>query len=365
MKICGNIVYDEVYNSKTQKYDLVDVTAVSHQHLSDIVTLENVTIRDIYSILAKNIILQELLTHNFVKEFIAHLATNPTSPKRCDDPEADIEYIEVYRSAEFDEALNRLEFPARPSIHGMSMVLTREYDGFPIGQRINWSLSFKPVEHFIDKPIKVNTLVQAYTGNVLNHITLKNRLFFENPHFTFLDILNAITYELSFYGSPSDTQEISEDFYDAVDEIQEAIEDGSIEEIIAQQEIDDDEDIFNRQKYIKGMSFVDSSVDKKEMNHLISFIPNKVDITVFFFQLFGNKIVLKEEFIGLTAYEYRHKIYEYDEDRLPSMEMINIISKKEGIRGSAETVIDDHLITSLEEMGIHTTKEEILAMETF
>lgn len=375
MKLIGDKLYEEVYNSKTEKYELVDVTNKAFQFLSAKTKLENVTVRDVYSLIAKNPIIQEILHHNFVKEFIAHISLNKPKLKVEDkDPETEIEYIEIYRGAEFIEALNRIDFAPIPHMHGMSQILTREYEGFPIGQRIPWSVSFRPVEDLLDKKIVINSIVRAQNGGGIDHIVIKKHLTFDCPGYTLLDILNAITYELSFYGTPDDAQEVGDSVKDMGEQLKDAIDNGTIDELLEAQN-DDDEDeenaileiesLLGRTAYVSGFTHIDNSINRKELEHMIAFIPNRVDISIFFYQLFGEKLILKSELIGLTAYEYRHKMRNYSDEYLPSMEMINIIAKKEGLRGSTPTYIDDLLFEYLTDMGVTVTEDEIRGMETF
>lgn len=362
----GGFLFKENYNSQTQKYQLTDVTSDTPCYLHEFVELENVSVRDIYKLVAKHKSLQDILKHNFIQEFLAHIEKHPQSTAKVDpeNPQASIEFIEIYRTAYYDEELNRLEFDNIPSVHGLSHVLIKEHEGFKPGSRINWSLSFTPITDIIDIPIKTLALVHTQQDNHLNHYNFSNPLKFERHRYTLFEIISAITWELSFHGSPEETQEAGEELKEIADEVHhlmEEIEEGNIEPNEVFTSIDD---LFPRDEFISGFSFISEDINKKELNTLLHYLPNKVDVVMFCSIAFKGKLTLKPEYAGLSAYEYRHSMLKGDSDLILSNEMREIINKKQGLRSSNQVVAENAFYDILSNLGGSITPEQLQDIET-
>lgn len=357
----GGLLYEEEYNPKTKEYDLIDVTDEAPSYLHENVTIEGVTLRDIYTLVSKHPAIQETLKRNFIKEFLAYIAKNPQSTAKVDpeNPEASIEFIEIYRTAYYDEELNVLEFDSIPSVHGMSHVLKKEQEGFQPGTRINWSLSFTPVTDLLDLPIQFKSLVITQEENHLNHYNFTKPLTFNRHRYTLAEIINAITWELSFYGTPEDSAETGEQLNNVMDDVKDAIEAIEEGEIEASEVFISADSIFPRDEFLPGISFISEEINKKEFNTLMHYLPNKVDVALFLGTAFPGKIFLKEEYIGLTAYEYRHKMQKADSELLLSEEMKGIINDKKGLRPPHFTFIEDNFYSIVENLGGKITEEQI------
>lgn len=361
----GGLLFKEQYNSQTKKYEMTDVTAEAPCYLQEFVELEGVCVRDIYKLVSRHTCLQEMLKHNFIKEFIHHIEQNPKSTAKVnvENPQASIEFIEIYRTAYYDEELNRLDFDNIPSVHGLSHILVKECEGFEPGSRINWSLSFTPVTDVLDIPIKTLSLVKTQQDNYLNHYNFSNPIKFERTKYTLFEILHALTYELSFNGSPKQTQEAQEELRDMVDEVEhlmQEVEEGNIEPSEVFVSLDE---LLPQGELLSGFSFISEQIDKKALDKLLRYLPNKVDVVMFCSVAFGEKLKLKDQYVGLNAYEYRHSVLKGDAGLLLSKEMREIIDKKQGLRCTDKNMVEEEFYKTLAYLGGQVSEQQLQDME--
>lgn len=377
----GGILYREEYNSKNENYDLIDVTHEAYAYLHEFVELEDVSIRDIYTLISKHTAIKQILSHNYIEEFLNHIETDPQKENKStpENPEAEIEFIEIYRNGYYDSELNRLEFDSVPSIHGLSHVLKKQCEHYLPGSRINWSLSFIPLGNILDLYIQVSSMIKCQQENHINHYDFSSTIKFERTRYTLFDILNAVTWELSFHGSPEESKETGDNLKNIVEQINENLDSESnsgeySEHYEDEQEYEPGEnykksvsfdEIFSQDELIHGFSFIDSKINKKNLNQLMHYLPNKVDVALFFGTVFPGKVMIQDVYSGLTAYEYRHKIFNADEKLILSKEMKDIISKNQGLRFSQESHIEDRLFELVEEMGSFTNAKQIHELEIF
>lgn len=198
-----------------------DVSDIAHQYLNHTLVFddEGITVGDIYDLMAKDPILASIYHRNFSKEFIEYIASIPEKKRRalyekqCKKPNA-IEYVELKRFYEYD-AVNQL-FVANAcgilNVSAMSRVLARGYDGYKKGNRISYSMTGLDVGMLYHMPVKYNKLAVATQENNDSNRPVNRKEYsqvkeFIVPEITLNELIEAVTWELSFYGSPGNAQE--------------------------------------------------------------------------------------------------------------------------------------------------------------
>lgn len=342
----------------------LDITPQAHMNLSKDVFLENVTVKDIYTLISNNVCLQQILFYNFVDDVIRYIKNKdlPKDTKNRDDIK--IEFIEIFREASYDPELNTLEFDEQPSIHGLSYPLTKNYQSYKAGQRISKGLDFIHLDTILETPITLNSQVFCATGNYLSHYDFSNEKTFERQRYSFLDILNAITVELSFHHNIFEKPEKNELF----DENDLSFNDSTDEEKESSSTIENTF-TFHKSKektLLKGFSIIDSSINKNILNNIINYLPNKTDINLFFNHILPNKIFLKEEFTGLNAYEYRHKAFGEDSTLLPSLIIKKTINENKSLLNIHHHHVEPELFCLIQEIGgLPITTEELFSLSLY
>lgn len=210
-------------NLHTIQYDKVggDVSDIAHQYLNHTLVFDEqgITIGDIYDLMVKDPILASIYHRNFSKEFIAYIASVSEKKRRalyekeCKKPNA-IEYVELKRFYEYD-AVNQLFIPNTCGIlnvSAMSKVLNRGYQGYKKGDRISYSMTGLDVGMLYHMPVKYNKLAVATQENhdsarPVNRKEYSQVREFIVPEITLNELIEAVTWELSFYGSPGNAKE--------------------------------------------------------------------------------------------------------------------------------------------------------------
>ena len=102
--------------------------------------------------------------------------------------------------------------------HGISKPLTKAYtEKYPhekdsLGQQIPIGFMGSSLPSFIDFPLRLNTTLRVdstdYSKEKPNHTT---QTFGGFESFTLIEIVEAVFWELSFHGSPADTEEVNQE----------------------------------------------------------------------------------------------------------------------------------------------------------
>lgn len=351
----GGFLFQEKYNSITTQQEFIDVSSMAHIYLNDLIELDNFTLRDAYTLLEKNSILQQIFSNNFVTQYIEHFKTIPVKTYEKPLLENSLAQLQIFRRGSYNYELNRLEFMDVAEFEGCSSTLTKPYEDFPIGSKIPICLDFMDYSKFLDLPISFNPLVSCNIDAYLNHSSFSKPLLFERTEFNLFETLSAITNEIAISGEPNKNLEIKEKIINIIKEQHDNLEVHNISGDELQQ-------MFDLNEYIKGFSFIDKSIDKDILNNVVSFLPNKIDIALFFYTFFPKKIILHSQYIGLTAYEYRHSVLNECPSLLLSQEMRQIINNNQGIKSSDYIYFDPLFYEFMASLNIHITQKDIASL---
>lgn len=198
-----------------------DVSERAHQYLNNVVSFGEggITIGDIYDLIKKDEILQKIYRRNFVESFIEYLDKVPNKKrlalyeKEQKKPNG-IEYVELKRFYDYDVVNQVLNLNNCAPIHvsGMSKELKRSCDGYKKGTRINYSMTGVEFAKLYYMPVKYLELSTANQDNLNSARPVDRRIYAETkefivPNLTLNELIEAVSWELSFHGTPADAKE--------------------------------------------------------------------------------------------------------------------------------------------------------------
>jgi hypothetical protein len=146
----------------------------------------------------------------------------------ADQLDGDIEYMEIYHlgtlaedsdwfedDSEIVKPLPKLEGVTFPCFHGVGPVLQADLPddqgGYKKGDRIHWGLMGSTCDKFADLPLVLNTTLKIYDERSSTFIPPIKPIMEVTCHYTLLDMLKAIFWELSWFGDPHATDELEPD----------------------------------------------------------------------------------------------------------------------------------------------------------
>ena len=110
--------------------------------------------------------------------------------------------------------------------HAMSLPITKVYcdlhpsEGYKVGDRTPIGFFGSILPEFIDYPLKLRNSINICTTTYDPEPVKYEHMEFKGyADFNFAEIVEAIFYEISFHGSPSDTSKFEEDIEKSLDEI--------------------------------------------------------------------------------------------------------------------------------------------------
>lgn len=228
--------------------------------MSNCIIDENTTLRDFFKLLNQHReFLEVIQKRNWFTDWLNYGLNSPniTNSKVLENPdEPEMEYLEIYKSihhtAEFKVQEDKVvEFSMMDSpdvkirhkihsvgdlieeetylsldFHGLSTPITqrqidnksRGYYGCKAGERASFGFIADELPRFIDLPIKLKDELNIYVTKGEVHETITYRGF---GSFRLIDIIEAIFYEISFYGSPTKAKEVSQEIHESVQKIKE------------------------------------------------------------------------------------------------------------------------------------------------
>lgn len=202
-----------------------EVSDVAHQYLNNIVVFDEdgITIGDIYDLLAKDKVLSSIYRRNFTEEFLDYLASVPPKKrlalyqKQLKKPDG-IEFVKISRVYSYDDVnqVFNLNTCGLLSLTAMSKVLNRSYNSYKKGQRINYSITGIDLAMLYHTPVKYDTVTVLSQNNHESSSPVNRREYskekkFIVPTITLNELIESVTWELSFYGSPAKAKETFEE----------------------------------------------------------------------------------------------------------------------------------------------------------
>jgi hypothetical protein len=201
-------------------------------HLRDACEIEEgVTLLDIFRAVSKYKMLRLFLAQyswcKALDEFHAQ-AEEPDYDAPEEDPDEKIDYLEVFWHADYGEDDSGQWLSCESAFHGIGKARGKYLEDGPDDGIIRWGISFTPMYSLADLPVKLNKRMTAYEPpRPLKPGEMPQAVFSADRCFSFLDVLDAIYWEVSFNGSPQGRAEMREELNARMD----AIKSGEVEGI--------------------------------------------------------------------------------------------------------------------------------------
>lgn len=184
------------------------------------------------------------LLDGFIYDYLEYIDKCPIENCINDD----INYIELYKVCEVEKWEKDRIMDVYCSVHGINKNDKEcEY----------YSLSFIKLEELLDTPIKLIDgkckIVTSYCdysddNKIENDMEIFNKNFNFKSHVTLYDFMKSIIWELSFYGTPEETEEKSNELKEIMDEVEDDIKSGKINEYEELKDFNLAEELVNKNK---------------------------------------------------------------------------------------------------------------------
>lgn len=185
------------------KYDEPDkdVTEYALSYLMEECVLDDdVTLRDIFLILQRDLSIYKMLIGNWVDEIVAEGLSG--KPFEGDPEDCKIDYLELY----WEMAVKIGKKPSFsgylfPQFHGWGTWTDKIFPNQPDDYKGGIAVGLTPTYELIDIPVKLRPTA---TVTISKNYRQKNDDIQEyvNPEYSLFQILYAIIWELSFFGKP-------------------------------------------------------------------------------------------------------------------------------------------------------------------
>lgn len=306
----------------------VDVTDEAYTYLNTNVNLlPGVTVRSVIDLVEKNDILQKILVKYNLEDFfkIKNCNVSGSNPTK-------IQKIKVCRSAEFNHYANMISFNEIPELLGY---IEEE------GKSVAYGLDFTNLESVLDTPLVLDFLVSAYSECLINSPCEQTDLYFNVPHFTLIEILEAIFSELNTNCLSDEDCCVGEDLV--------------IENVVGGCHPANPLNLMGDGPH-KGIIFSDDFKGNKNLVlNLIDALPNKVILSLLFKEVFGEKVLVKPQYEKCNAYEFRVMVYGVSKRNIPCERLIK--KKYDGLAiRKDEHCFNDFLLAYLKELGCDVEK---------
>lgn len=195
---------------------VADVTDRAHEFLFESMRLaDGVTLRDLFGLLVASPVLVSVFRRDYAQELLAHVqGAAPAGPAPEYSPTA-LEYLELYRTWQYHSRAASLAPLGVANLHGVGFELQDDHDmgGFvqAKGTRIEWSISMTDVRKLLALPLRFKSQVSVCeadyhakaSGRVIKELALDG--------YTLSEVLHSTLWSLSFYGTPQEQAEVSDE----------------------------------------------------------------------------------------------------------------------------------------------------------
>lgn len=203
----------EFFNKEKGIWDFSEsnVNDIAWGYLSDYIEFdEGVTLKDFFGLIQENLEIFESIFGNWISEY-TNLILNGVSEPR-DAGEQPMDYLRVYWRIEIDDKEGEINLPSWPEFDGVG-VASHDDQYYKKGDIIKWGLGFSHMQDYADLPLKLDDLAEVWYSNE-NHLK-QYRTF----PFTLYQVIQGITWEISFHGSPDESKKVMQDLDEQIKRI--------------------------------------------------------------------------------------------------------------------------------------------------
>jgi hypothetical protein len=201
--------YDE--DKKSWESSESDVTDSAWCHLSDDIEFEEgITLKDLFSLIHKNIEIFEGIFGNWIDEY-THVILNET-PTEKEEEEQPIDYLRIYWDLSIDDRDNELSIPAWPNFGGFG-IASHDDNSYKKGDVIRWGVGLSPMQNFADLPLKLEETVDVW------YCDKKESKQYKSYGYTLYQVIQSVIWEISFHGGPSQTSKFMDGLKQQIERI--------------------------------------------------------------------------------------------------------------------------------------------------
>jgi hypothetical protein len=303
-------VYDAANSSGEMKVE--NVTARAHEYVyRDIAVEPDVTLADIFALVAPNTILLAVFRQDFVEELCVEYKKGNKKP--TGEPWEQLEYLELYQVWALDTATQTYQWAGRYRLHGVggiqpADIIEHGYVMHKKDERIQWGVSLTPLRELLHLPLRVNTKVRVQEEDLDSCNFGKTLQTVINPQITLGGFIKETLWELSFHGGPDESatvwSELKSQVAELEDEGADAVEAVTYDDIFESLGFNSRNSVYNQ--------FFDAwnPAAAHELYRVLREMPDSRPIQSGLCEALVSGAIVKTEFAGLSAREFRKLIRE-------------------------------------------------------
>lgn len=182
----------------------------------------DVTLADVFGLVMDDPIMQAVFRQEFVVELCAEVRKGPVAKE--EEAWQKIEFLELHQIWQHDTSTGIYEEVGRHYLHGVGVVQDTDifehgHLAHKKGERTKWGISLTPVRELLHLPVRVNSEVliceadmdAKQYGNTLQVV--------KSERIALGSFIREILWELSWHGSPEDSEKVSQSLKEQVAEI--------------------------------------------------------------------------------------------------------------------------------------------------
>jgi len=206
--------YDE--EKETGQWIYTDVTDQTIEFLFHEITLdENIKLSDVFDLIEKNPLMKTIYRQDYVNELCDEVKKGFL--EKVEPKTQQIEYLELYQQWSFNSESKEYQSVGSYNFHGVGFIqpvdlydgVTENYAGWlqcKKGDRIKWSIAMSPVREMLNLPVRFSPEVIVCEDDFDSKKYLQEISSGISSTITFGLFIKSILWELSWHGSPADTE---------------------------------------------------------------------------------------------------------------------------------------------------------------
>lgn len=287
----------------------IDVTDRAHEYLFQDVEIDHeFTLADLFRLLIDKPIMQAVFRRNFDAELCAEVIKGPILAE--EQAWERLEFLELYQSWSYDSSASTYEGADRFYLHGVGIVQDSDtfehgYLTHKKGERIKWSISLTPVRELWHLPIRVNSEVLICEDDIDAKQYGKTLQTVKNKNITLGRFIQEILWELSWHGTPEDSEKVSRGLKEQMVEI----DAGTAETVPYEDVFESFGSVSEKSVYAKFFVGTDT-FDRAEVYQVLHELEDVELAQSGLKRLLDGKLQLRPEFAELTGRELRKAVRE-------------------------------------------------------
>ncbi|MDO8418104.1 MAG: hypothetical protein Q7S87_18200 [Agitococcus sp.] len=310
-------VYDDTLGTGVWAHR--DVSARAGEFLFAGLTIRSgVTFADVFTLLSVSPVLLTVFRQDYAMELCVEAQKG--LKERPGEPWERIETIELYRVWSVHTGTREYEGVGQLYLHGLGPLLAEniEEHGHIVhkqGDRITWGLTLTPVRELLNLPITLRAVIplcendldaQQY-GAELARVTYAG--------LTLGELIHTLLSEISFHGTPSQTQAVCDELHEQVDHLLDTCQEGNLSDkaqLTAEPSIFDDSRVYDY--FFEAWR----SCPAKQLSAAIRELDDNCPIEQGLQESIGEHIRVKNAYAQLPSRAFRKHLREWTEAHSPT-----------------------------------------------